>query len=525
MNSTNVKTIIIQAGGRGSRMSYLTDNKPKLLIPFRGKTILQHFLDNYPDCDFIIIADYKKDVLISYINTILLDNFAKNITVIESEFKGSYAGLITAKKIITHNEPIAIVWSDLVLSSPITHAGEIQVYTTAKVECRYSFENNKIVNVSNAIEGKLRAGGVFGLFTLKNKDLIDEIEHRSFVGDFLLSNEKPKLIRKKSFKNVIDLGTLERYNNQLDKNYSRFFNLLKINRRKKTMIKTCIVPGYEHLINSEIDWYYFVSKKGFKNIPEIFCEAPLTMEYIDGLHPHEKKDFGEKDLFNIIETIAKLHSLSHSKPVVDDLKLVYLQKTIDRVNSVRPLIPFYDLEEISINNVPCVNPFHPKFLVNFIENLRDINCEHFKFIHGDTTSSNMFIKKDGSICLFDPRGIFGKSEIFGDPCYDYAKLYYSLFGNYDAINTNNFMYRASASYGSVLCSITPTIQNRSLEEKFFEYVIKHEDFSKAKNMLMQSSLWFSLTGYVVENYDAINFAFLQGCYYYTKYLKCKTLSN
>ena len=58
--------IIIQAGGRGSRMNNLTTLKPKCLVPVFGKPILFHWLDLYPEHEFIIICDYKKEVLKKY---------------------------------------------------------------------------------------------------------------------------------------------------------------------------------------------------------------------------------------------------------------------------------------------------------------------------------------------------------------------------------------------------------------------------------------------------------------------------
>ena len=40
--------------------------------------------------------------------------------------------------------------------------------------------------------------------------------------------------------------------------------------------------------------------------------------------------------------------------------------------------------------------------------------------------------------LIDPRGYFGFTELYGDPNYDWAKLYYSIVGNYDRFNLKDF---------------------------------------------------------------------------------------
>ena len=52
--------IIIQAGGKGTRLGYLTKNKPKALVPVENLPMIFHLFRKYPEKKFIIIADYKK---------------------------------------------------------------------------------------------------------------------------------------------------------------------------------------------------------------------------------------------------------------------------------------------------------------------------------------------------------------------------------------------------------------------------------------------------------------------------------
>ena len=47
--------IIVQAGGKGTRLGYLTQNKPKALVPIENKPMLFHLFNKYPDKRFIII--------------------------------------------------------------------------------------------------------------------------------------------------------------------------------------------------------------------------------------------------------------------------------------------------------------------------------------------------------------------------------------------------------------------------------------------------------------------------------------
>ncbi|HKD38635.1 MAG TPA: phosphotransferase, partial [Pirellulales bacterium] len=65
-------------------------------------------------------------------------------------------------------------------------------------------------------------------------------------------------------------------------------------------------------------------------------------------------------------------------------------------------------------------------------------------IHGDFCLSNVLYDLRSRVCkLLDPRGSFGASGIYGDPRYDVAKLYHSIYGLYDFITNDLFHVSAS----------------------------------------------------------------------------------
>ena len=59
--------IIVQAGGKGTRMESLTRNKPKALVPVNNLPMIFHLFKQFPDKKFIVIGDYKYDVLKKYL--------------------------------------------------------------------------------------------------------------------------------------------------------------------------------------------------------------------------------------------------------------------------------------------------------------------------------------------------------------------------------------------------------------------------------------------------------------------------
>ena len=61
--------VAILCGGRGTRISELTNNIPKPMIKISGKPILYHIMKHYSHYgfkDFIVAAGYKKNVIIDF---------------------------------------------------------------------------------------------------------------------------------------------------------------------------------------------------------------------------------------------------------------------------------------------------------------------------------------------------------------------------------------------------------------------------------------------------------------------------
>ena len=146
-----------------------------------------------------------------------------------------------------------------------------------------------------------------------------------------------------------------------------------------------------------------------------------------------------------------------------------------------------------------------------------MQCSHFSFIHGDCTFSNLMVREDGTPVLLDPRGYFGYTRLFGDELYDWAKLYYSVVGNYDPFNLGKFRLEIGGGYGAADSKIPygeVSLQIESngwedMEQSFFE--LTQTDPHEIK--LLHAVIWLSLTTYAWQDYDAICGAFYNGLYY------------
>jgi dTDP-glucose pyrophosphorylase len=95
-------------------------------------------------------------------------------------------------------------------------------------------------------------------------------------------------------------------------------------------------------------------------------------------------------------------------------------------------------------------------------------------IHGDLCLSNILYDLRAQVCkLIDPRGSFGPAGIFGDPRYDVAKLYHSVYGLYDFITNDLFQIRESAEELTV--DIRRRGNHRQILERFERVFFPHYD--------------------------------------------------
>jgi hypothetical protein len=271
----------------------------------------------------------------------------------------------------------------------------------------------------------------------------------------------------------------------------------------------------QKLAQDEINWYKKVIGLKYKNIPQIYGFDPLVMEKVKGENIFEyaflTKGFKRALLAKIVAALKDLHNLV--EPIaanVDDCENNYITKTFDRLALVQELVPFAKDPSVMINGKKCTNIFAVKDKIT--AEMRTMYPKQFHLIHGDCTFHNMMIETKGvRPVLIDPRGYFGKTKFYGDADYDWAKLYYSVVGNYDQFNRKNFSLEIKDSEVEL-----EIVSNNwgDLEDDFF--ALTGADRRKIK--LLHAIIWLSLTTYAWEDYDAICGAFYKGLLELQEYL-------
>ncbi|GHV51073.1 hypothetical protein FACS1894216_04420 [Synergistales bacterium] len=491
-----VDYIVVQAGGRGARLEHLTANKPKTLVPVENLPVLFHLFRKYPDKRFVVIAGYKQEVLREY-----LESFAEvQYRLVDAIGTGTCAGVRQAIDLLPDDKPFMLVWSDLVLpesfelpSEPYDYIGISQTFP-----CRWSFEDGVFS------EERSEEHGVAGLFVFQNKSRLADVPESGEIVRWM--REKKHLrFAELGLAGTREFGLLSEYE-ALGQEKCRPFNKMTVDG--DTLIKEPIDEQGKKLARLERKWYETAIAQNVRSIPRLYSTEPLKMERIKGRNIYEYSDLapGEKRtvLRKLTDTLKELHGLERAAADTFSLKEAYYGKTMDRLRKIRDLVPFADRRTITVNGRECRNVYYYKR--DLERKLEDFRCDSFVFIHGDCTFSNMMLRNDAEPVLIDPRGYFGYTEMYGDPNYDWAKLYYSLVGNYDRFNLKDF--RLTIGENEVDLKISSN-HWEDLEQDFFNL----SGVDRGTIKLLHAVIWLSLTTYAWQDYDSICGAFYNGLYY------------
>jgi dTDP-glucose pyrophosphorylase len=181
------------------------------------------------------------------------------------------------------------------------------------------------------------------------------------------------------------------------------------------------------------------------------------------------------------------------------LEDMYLGKTRKRLESLQGPSELLSLTRhtgpLIVNGRPLQNiPALWKRLESEVEKLAaDVRGS---VIHGDLCLSNILYDMRSRVCkLLDPRGSFGVSGIYGDPRYDVAKLYHSIYGLYDFIT--NDLFHVSASGTELRLDIRSRPQHRQIRERFER--VFFEQFDRREILLITGLLFASMPAL---HYDA-----------------------
>lgn len=499
--------IIIQAGGLGTRMKGLTTSKPKAMIPVANKPIIFHLLDWAGDkAEFIVIGDYKYEVLDRYLST-----FASNrrIILIKARGKGNVAGIREALEYVPDNEAVMIVWSDLILPDTLKVDGYFAGCQVGVVDFPCSW---------GVIDGKLQRGnveknGVAGLYIFDSKARLETVPQEGSFTTWLSEQSYP--MKPLPLTNCKDVGTLQAYQ-ALDNNKYRCRPYNHIEVLEDSVIKTGLTEEAKKLIDREVSWYEKMHEYGFSAVPKLLATNPMKLERIRGqnLFMSALGTDGKRAVFNkILRALRELHSFEEAPASSWDIYHEYFTKTLNRLHSISSALPLSETNEIKINGKECLNILnHTELFRRCV--LKTLMNTHYAPIHGDCQLTNTLADKEGGIYFIDARGYFGKSKILGDVRYDWSKLYYAINGNFDQFNVKNFKFEISN--GCVNFSIGSGGWEFLTDELIDSLPPGEGNLKEIR--LIHSIIWLSMASHVWEDFDSMCVAFFNGTLLFNEWL-------
>jgi len=181
----------------------------------------------------------------------------------------------------------------------------------------------------------------------------------------------------------------------------------------------------------------------------------------------------------------------------DALRSMYIVKTRARVDRLRDQPIFEGLlrddADLTVNGKHCPRwsdlwPAIETAVADLESSLQP------SFVHGDFHLGNILYDVRSGICkLIDPRGRFGDRGVYGDPRYDVAKLYHSIYGLYDLIVADLFSVRyerATEGVHELSLHMRARTQHATLRERFEERFFGH--FDRQEILLLTGLLFVSM---------------------------------
>ena len=190
----NINTVVIMAGGKGSRLKPFTQLLPKPLVPIKEKPIIDHLIDRFLEYKIkkiILSINDKSNILKAYFS----NSSRKNISFIEEKKPLGTAGSLYLLK----NK----INKDFLLTN-------CDILTDVEINNFYSFHKNNKNDISIVVSAK-KYSIPYGVCVVNKKGLLSNIKEKpnyNFfinIGFYILNPKILSLIPKNKYFDMTDL--------------------------------------------------------------------------------------------------------------------------------------------------------------------------------------------------------------------------------------------------------------------------------------------------------------------------------
>lgn len=497
---------------------------PSVLIPIENKVIIECLYDQYKDLvDKIIVVGYEEyDMIEKYIKFKKMNLLVELIVLDKLNDLGysiNYA-LNYIHSVYKKVNNLFINFGDTFIDEQILKGQNVIYYSKTQQSKRWTTFEYLYGNIIKIYDKKQREdinsyNAFVGVF-----EFTDSVKFSEFISESIEKGNR----RYDSFYDAIlkynhlykysiiytddwmDVGHLDKYYETTKEVKARYFNTISINKQKGILTKRS--KDRDKLIK-EIKWYLKLPLNLQYISPRIFnyslnYESPyIEMEYYSyntlhtiflyGNHSLERWKIIFHSLRATIEEMMRYKLTVSNEEKIEILNDMYIKKTYRRLNELKLHLNFrrffekhiiinnkeYKSIEYYINQIPCL-----------LRKFNIYNIKDFQIIHGDLCFTNiLYSVSSNTIRLIDPRGEFGKLDIYGDIRYDIAKLSHSIRGKYDFIIED--LFDVEVNDNEINYIIYYTDKHKAIEYMFIKEVIEPNG-NKYIIQLIESILFFSM---------------------------------
>jgi UTP-glucose-1-phosphate uridylyltransferase len=510
-----MKTLIIPCAGKGERMS--EHFFPKPLLPLEQRPILFQIMDFWNDKInqvVIVINNYNGQIIKEYVEKY----YDKNIKIdfcVQEKSNGTYFAIKNALN-FANNKELILNWSDVLLCGNVdqfTNSEKNQIFLTDKSECRWNMIDGKFVHDK---ENQYKENGIYGVFLINDKDsFLSELTPQEESEIEILESFDESQFEGVKFENFYDVGDDTKYSSDLRK-VNENSGVRAFGSSNKMKIKDDVIVKYtqdKKLREGEENWY---KNANFSFTPEVISYSPLTLKRLNAITAHDKlasNPTEEMEELIISEQFRIIKELHLSKePVESDFDSSfdqYYAKTIKRLERVNFMFDSFNEEKIKINGKLYSNPL--TVLRENEDKIKDIFVKKFRFIHGDPQLSNTLMDNDNNLYLIDPRGYFGSRDLYGDPLYDFAKMYYGICGMYGSFCKGVSKFELTNDG----FEITPLLENEIYSRRRETFIKQFNELGYVEGDMnsidiLHAIIWLSVTDYTANDVLSCMYAYLKG---------------
>lgn len=451
------RALVILAAGQGTRFHELGKLYPKCLLPINKEPLLVKNIntcqEHYSKITIVVSNETILDIKQCLSECLSLEvmekiNFIYQVPL--GNIKGPGVAFQNAlsyyREFFPDYEELTLLLGDILLEAfnPIMFFDENTLsYKEVNDFSRWCMISDDGAEIFDKPQSKphKHCYALTGLYHFKNINDLSDIEagtSSTINNEYQISYFLEQILPVRLYHApIIDCGTIKDWKFANKVSSCRQFNsvtpftngsMLKRSRQLEKLHKeyswlnSPIIKSFES--GNSVDLLNVKPVKVFHSNP-----GSYNMEYIDGMTLRDKALFFDRSYESWVKIFRSLgqwimqNKMSYNKDMATEFHRWVMEKTEERIKTYE-----HDFADVS----PILEKVDDAYW-----NIRVEASYSTGIVHGDLCFSNIILKEtdsDQTLYLIDPRG-----EMFGSIYYDAAKLYHSVYGLYDVIDSKLYL--------------------------------------------------------------------------------------